>query len=37
MSEPKEKNIIGIDPTTAGWVITALLLVPLLLMGFLFQ
>jgi hypothetical protein len=37
MSDPQEKNVINIDPGTALFVVTALLLVPLLLMGFLFQ
>jgi hypothetical protein len=36
MSDPK-KNVINIDAGTLVLIISALLLVPLLVMGFLFQ
>jgi hypothetical protein len=37
MKEADEKNIIKVEPGTLLAVITVLLLVPLVLMGFLFQ
>ncbi|EDX74053.1 hypothetical protein MC7420_5933 [Coleofasciculus chthonoplastes PCC 7420] len=37
MSNKPEKNVINVDPVTVVAVISALLLVPLLISGFIFQ